>query len=224
MRRDSHHSADLLAGNRRRLHLTAPGDAVFAVRARPMTSSRETTLPACGRALPLITRCITLHTACGPATQVKAEATRDTATRGAEPVSSAEDNGPQRPEPGMQPVLDQQAALGPKPMDTLTPAAARTQPAPGDAVKALLVKQGKNTTPSALVPGVTSVDRNDPQSRGADSGAHLHAGGRRSIPGPRLLPRRRMGDRGPERLRRWRARSFEGGARRCGVCGLPPIA
>jgi acetyl esterase/lipase len=59
----------------------------------------------------------------------------------------------------MQAVLDQHAQLGPKPIETLTPAEARRQPTPSDAVTALLVSQRKDTTPTALVPGVTSVDR-----------------------------------------------------------------
>lgn len=59
----------------------------------------------------------------------------------------------------MQAVLDEHTALGPKPIETLTPAEARQQPTPRDAVMALLRKQGKETTPTALVPGVMSVDR-----------------------------------------------------------------
>ena len=59
----------------------------------------------------------------------------------------------------MQAVLDELAALGGKPIETLTPEEARRQPTPADAVMALLKKQGKDTTPTALVPGVSSVDR-----------------------------------------------------------------
>ncbi|MDF1503232.1 alpha/beta hydrolase [Roseisolibacter sp. H3M3-2] len=62
-------------------------------------------------------------------------------------------------EPEMQAVLDQHAKLGPKPIETLTPEEARRQPTPADAVTALLVAQGKDTTPAALVPGVTAADR-----------------------------------------------------------------
>ncbi|MDB4906612.1 MAG: lipase [Gemmatimonadetes bacterium] len=60
------------------------------------------------------------------------------------------------PDAQMQPVLDELAALGGKPIETLTAAEARKQPTPTDAVKALLKKQGKPTTPP---PGATSVDR-----------------------------------------------------------------
>ncbi len=59
----------------------------------------------------------------------------------------------------MQAVLDQLSSMGGKPITTLTPQEARKQPTPSDAVMALLVKQGKDTAPTALVPGVTSVDR-----------------------------------------------------------------
>ncbi len=58
----------------------------------------------------------------------------------------------------MQAVLDQLGALGPKPIETLTPEEARKQPTPADAVKALLQKKGKDPSPTALVPGVTSRD------------------------------------------------------------------
>ena len=58
----------------------------------------------------------------------------------------------------MQRVLTELAALGGKPIESLTPEEARMQPTPTDAVMALLKKQGKDTTPAVLVPGVTSVD------------------------------------------------------------------
>ncbi|RZI76874.1 MAG: alpha/beta hydrolase [Pseudomonas sp.] len=59
----------------------------------------------------------------------------------------------------MQAVLDELASMGGKPIETLTPEEARKQPTPADAVMSLLKKQGKDTAPTALVPGVTSVDR-----------------------------------------------------------------
>ena len=84
----------------------------------------------------------------------------DTATGSVAPAASAAPStDPGKPTAPMQSVLDQLAALGPKPIETLTPQQARQQPTPKDAVMALLVKQGKDTTPMALVPGVTSVDR-----------------------------------------------------------------
>ena len=54
------------------------------------------------------------------------------------------------PDPQMKAVLDQLQALGPKPLDTLTPAEARKQPTPADAVKALLTKEGKSTAPQPV--------------------------------------------------------------------------
>jgi len=41
-------------------------------------------------------------------------------------------------------------ALGPKPIQTLTPAEARVQPSFADAVKSLAQSQGKSTTPQAV--------------------------------------------------------------------------
>jgi hypothetical protein len=44
-----------------------------------------------------------------------------------------------------------------QPIETPAPAEARKQPTPTDAVMAVLKKQGEDTTPSALVPGVTNA-------------------------------------------------------------------
>lgn len=46
------------------------------------------------------------------------------------------------PAPDMKAVLDQLQTLGAKPVETLTPEAARAQPSPADAVKALMAKRG----------------------------------------------------------------------------------
>ena len=54
------------------------------------------------------------------------------------------------PNARMQAVLDQLAALGAKPLETLTVAQARAQPGPPDAVKALLTKEGKSTAPETV--------------------------------------------------------------------------
>ena len=56
----------------------------------------------------------------------------------------------------MQPVLDTLAALGGKPLETLTPAEARKQPTPADAAKKVMAAEGKSTAPD---PAVKSVDR-----------------------------------------------------------------
>ena len=66
----------------------------------------------------------------------------------------------------MQAVLDAHAALGPKPIETLDAAEARKQPTPADAVMAVLKQQGKDTSPTALVPGVTSIDKTIPGPAG----------------------------------------------------------
>ena len=66
---------------------------------------------------------------------------------------------PATPDPDMQAVLTAHAKLQPKPIEKLTPAQARKQPTPADAVKALLVEQGRDTAPAKLVPGVTHEDR-----------------------------------------------------------------
>lgn len=70
-------------------------------------------------------------------------------------------------DPDMQQVLDALAALKGKPIETLAPGEARKQPTPADAVMVILKKQGKDTTPTALVPGVTSVDRAIPGPAGS---------------------------------------------------------
>ena len=62
-------------------------------------------------------------------------------------------------EKDMQAVLDALAGLKPKPIESLTPAEARKQPTPADAVNVVLKKEGKSTDPEKLVPGVKSVDR-----------------------------------------------------------------
>lgn len=54
------------------------------------------------------------------------------------------------PNAQMKAVLDQLAALGGKPLETLPPAEARKQPTPADAVMALLKKQGKSAAPEPV--------------------------------------------------------------------------
>ena len=66
----------------------------------------------------------------------------------------------------MQAVLDEHAALGPKPIESLSVEEARKQPTPTDAVMSLLKKRGKDISPTALVPGVTSQDREIPGAAG----------------------------------------------------------
>jgi len=58
----------------------------------------------------------------------------------------------------MQEVLTTLGSMNGKPIETLGPAEARKQPTPTDAAVAVLKKRGKDTSPTALVPGVTSKD------------------------------------------------------------------
>lgn len=55
-----------------------------------------------------------------------------------------------KPNAQMKAVLDQLAALHPKPIERLTPAEARKQPGPPQAIMALLKKQGRSTAPEAV--------------------------------------------------------------------------
>ncbi len=57
---------------------------------------------------------------------------------------------PPKAEPAMQKVLDALGSLGGKPIDTLTPAEARKQPTPADAVKKLLTQDKKSTAPEPV--------------------------------------------------------------------------
>ena len=67
----------------------------------------------------------------------------------------------------MKEVLSTLQGLGGKPLEGLTAAEARTQPTPTDAVMEVLKKKGKSTEPTALVPGVTSIDKTLPGPAGA---------------------------------------------------------
>ncbi len=62
---------------------------------------------------------------------------------------------PAKASPDMQAVLDALAALGPKPIETLTPVKARIQPAFPDALHAVMRRQGQSTAPD---PAVTTQD------------------------------------------------------------------
>jgi len=66
----------------------------------------------------------------------------------------------------MQSVLDTLEGLGGKPIETLDAAEARRQPTPADAVDAILKKQGKDSAPTAGVPGVTSLEQTLPGPTG----------------------------------------------------------
>lgn len=68
------------------------------------------------------------------------------------------------PDDQMKKVLDAHAALGAKPLETLTPAQARKGPTPADAAKKVAADEGKPTAPD---PAVSSVDRTIPGPAGA---------------------------------------------------------
>ena len=103
------------------------------------------------------------HEPTAPTSQHEAETTDTSA-----PVSeSMMKTGTQfKADDDMQAVLDQLASMGGKPIEMLYVDEARKQPTPADAVMALLKKQGKDTAPTALVPGVTSLDREIPGAAG----------------------------------------------------------
>ena len=67
----------------------------------------------------------------------------------------------------MKDVLTALGGMGGKPIESLTAADARKQPTPNDAVMAVLKQKDKSTDPTALVPGVTSVDRTLPGPKGS---------------------------------------------------------
>jgi acetyl esterase len=69
-------------------------------------------------------------------------------------------------EPEMRDLLLAFAALGGKPIETLTPAEARLQPTMADAVDALLKKRGEDTDPTKLVPDITTVEATIPAQDG----------------------------------------------------------
>lgn len=75
------------------------------------------------------------------------------------PSGSAGSAGQPAVDSDMQAVLDAHASLMPKPIEKSSPAEARRQPTPADAVNLVLQKQGKSTNPETLVPGVTSRDQ-----------------------------------------------------------------
>jgi acetyl esterase/lipase len=72
----------------------------------------------------------------------------DAAPPSVSPMTSVQ---PAKAAPDMQAVLDQLAALGGKPIETLTPAVARMQPSLADAVKQVMIKHGLSGTPDATV-------------------------------------------------------------------------
>ena len=68
----------------------------------------------------------------------------------AKPMTQPASKPMAKPDAQMTAVLAELAKLGGKPIEGLTPAEARKQPTPTDAVKALLTAQGKPTAPEAV--------------------------------------------------------------------------
>ncbi|WP_409267973.1 alpha/beta hydrolase [Massilia sp. BHUDP2] len=79
-------------------------------------------------------------------------------------AAKAQSPQPPKADADMQKVLDAHASLGPKPIDTLTPAEARKQPTPADAVKKVLTDMGKSSAPE---PGVTKKTMTVPVKGGS---------------------------------------------------------
>ena len=86
-----------------------------------------------------------------------------------------------KPEPEMKELLLALTALGAKPIQTLTPTDARSQPTMADAVNAVLKKNGVSSDPSKLVPDVTTVETTIPGPDGTDISAIVYTP---SGPGP----------------------------------------
>lgn len=72
-----------------------------------------------------------------------------------------------RTDSDMQTVLNKFASFNAKAVEKITPAEARLQPTMADAVKGVLADQKRDSTPTALVPGVTSRETTVPGAGGA---------------------------------------------------------
>jgi acetyl esterase len=91
--------------------------------------------------------CSLVHAADGPGPTPGGPVVGEDAIKGAEISDTVAQIATDKPRaqasPQMQAVLDELTALGGKPVTTLSPADARKQPTPADAVKELMKKQGK---------------------------------------------------------------------------------
>jgi acetyl esterase/lipase len=77
-------------------------------------------------------------------------------------------------DPDMRELLLTLAALGGKPIETLTPTEARLQPTMADAVNALLKKRGGDPDPAKLAPNITTVEATFPALDGSQLTAILY--------------------------------------------------
>ncbi len=80
----------------------------------------------------------------------------------------------ERADADMRDVLTKLDALGPKPIETLTPEEARAQPTPADAVTALLKDQGKDPEKLKQQSGVATEDMNYPGAAGDQIPARIY--------------------------------------------------
>jgi acetyl esterase len=78
-------------------------------------------------------------------------------------AQSNKSSSPPKADAQMQKVLDALKSLGVKPIEKLSPAEARQQPTPADAVKKVMKEQGMSTAPD---PGVTVKDMSIPGPHG----------------------------------------------------------
>lgn len=98
-------------------------------------------------------------------TQAKDADSSAASPRGETKMSTPKSPAPMaKPDPQMQRVLDQLAALHPKPIEKLTAQEARKQPTPADAAKNEAAREGKPTAPD---PSVASTDRSISVSTGS---------------------------------------------------------
>lgn len=72
-----------------------------------------------------------------------------------------------RTDSDMQTVLNKYASFDAKAVEKITPAEARQQPTIADAVKSVLADEKRDSSPEALVPGVTARDTTVPGAAGA---------------------------------------------------------
>ena len=79
-----------------------------------------------------------------------------------------------KPEPEMKELLLALAALGGKPIETLTPTEARSQPTMADAVNALSRKKGEDAGQTKSGPDITTVDATIPAQDGTQLTATLY--------------------------------------------------
>ncbi len=100
--------------------------------------------------------------ACAPKDDVQANSDSAVMTDSSAAMSAGPREMP-TPNDEQRAVLDELASLGGKPIESLTPAEARKQPTPADAVMKLLQKQGKSTAPE---PVANVVDRRIPGPAG----------------------------------------------------------